>query len=162
MSIDSQHFRDALGSLAAGVSVITARHLSDAIGITVSSLTSLSLSPPLILFCLDLKSKSKAAFAPRKTFAVNILSDEQKSLAQHFAAAGKKSWDHIAYEENKFGIRVLKKSIATLVCTVTKQHKSGDHVIIIGKVDAVSSVDKHAKPLLYFRRHYHDLGSITE
>lgn len=162
MSIDSQHFREALGSLAAGVSVVTARHQNEAIGITVSSFASLSLLPPLILFCLDLKSKSRAAFALRKTFAVNLLSDEQKSLAQHFAQAGKKSWDNIAFEENKLGGRVLKQSIVSLACTVTKQHKSGDHIIIIGKVNAVSNVDKHAKPLLYYRRHYHDLGGITE
>ncbi len=161
MSIDSHHFREALGSLAAGVCVVTARDSDEAIGITVSSFTSLSLTPPLILFCLDLKSKSKAAFSPRKSFAVNILSDEQKHLAQHFAAAGKKSWNGIAFEENKLGIRALSHSIATLACTVSKQHKSGDHVIIIGKVDAVSVVNKHAKPLLYFRRHYHDLGGIT-
>ncbi|MBY0428961.1 MAG: flavin reductase family protein [Alphaproteobacteria bacterium] len=162
MSIDSLHFRDALGSLDAGVSVVTARHQNEAIGITVSSFTSLSLTPPLILFCLDLKSKSKAAFAPRKTFAVNLLSQEQKSVAQHFAQAGKKSWDTISFEENKLGVRIIKKSIVSLACTVTKQHKSGDHVIIIAKVDAVSHVDKQAQPLLYFRRHYHDLGGITE
>ena len=167
MSIDSLHFREAqfkeaMGSLASGVSVVTARHENEAIGITVSSFASLSLLPPLILFCLDLKSKSRAAFAPRKSFAVNLLCDQQKHLAQHFAQSGKKSWDAIAFEENKLGVRILKKSIVSLACTVSKQHKSGDHIIIIGKVDAVSAVDKNAKPLLYFRRHYHDLGGITE
>ncbi len=167
MSIDSQHFREAhfkeaMGSLASGVSVVTARHQNQAIGITISSFTSLSLLPPQILFCLDLKSKSRAAFGLRKSFAINLLSDEQKHLAQHFALAGKKSWDHIAFEENKLGVRILKKSIVSFACTVSKQHKSGDHIIIIGKVDAVSAVDKHARPLLYFRRHYYDLGRVAE
>lgn len=162
MSIDSQHFREALGSLASGISVVTARHQNQAIGITINSFTSLSLLPPQILFCLDLKSKSRSAFGLRKSFAVNLLSDEQKHLAQHFAHAGKKSWEHIAFDETKLGVRILKKSIVTLACTVTKQHKSGDHIIIIGKVDAVSAVDKQARPLLYFRRHYHDLGGLSE
>lgn len=166
MSIDSTLFREALGSLPAGVSVITAHHKGDAIGITVSSFTSLSLHPPLILFCLDLKSKSRDALKPRKKFAVNILSEAQKHLAQHFAATGKKSWDAAPYEETKPGtknsVRLLKNSIASLSCTVTKNIKSGDHVIIIGKVDACSAVDKQARPLLYWRRHYHALGNITD
>jgi flavin reductase (DIM6/NTAB) family NADH-FMN oxidoreductase RutF len=167
MGIDSHEFsdslfKDALGSLAAGVSVVTASHKGEAIGITVSSFTSLSLAPPLILFSLDIKSKNRAAFSARKKFAVNILSDAQKNLAQHFAAAQKKSWDAIAYTETQHGVRLLKHSIASLSCTVTKNYKHGDHVIIIGKVDAISAVDKHAQPLLYFRRNYHVLGTIKD
>lgn len=162
MSIDSHHFREALGSLPAGVSVVTAHHKGEAIGITVSSFTSLSLSPPLILFCLDRKSKNRTAFSSRKKFSVNILNNEQKHLAQHFAAAAKKSWDNVPHTEGKHGIRLLHGAVASLSCTVTKHVSAGDHVIIIGKVDAISTVDKHARPLLYWRRHYHELTALKE
>ncbi len=166
MSIDSHHFREALGSLPAGVSIVTAHHKGDAIGITVSSFTSLSLTPPLILFCLDWKSKSRSAFGVRKKFGVTILSDDQKHLAQHFAAAGKKSWDNVPHTETKHGsknsVRLLNGAVASLSCTVTKNIKAGDHVIIIGKVEAISAIDKQARPLLYWRRHYHELTNLKE
>lgn len=162
MSIDSHHFREALGSLPAGVSVVTAHHKGDAIGITVSSFTSLSLNPPLILFCLDWKSKNRAAFSVRKKFGVNILNDGQKYLAQHFAAAGKKSWDSVPHSETKHGVRLLNGAVASLSCTITKNVRAGDHVIIIGKVEALSAVDKHARPLLHWRRHYHELANLKE
>ncbi len=162
MSIDSTHFREALGSLPAGVSVITAHYKGEAIGITVSSFTSLSLHPPLILFCLDLKSKNRGAFRPRKKFGVNILNDGQKNLASLFAAAGRKNWEHAPHIEAKHGVRILKNAVAALSCTVTKNVKSGDHVIIIARVDALSAIDKQAKPLLHWRRHYHKIGAITE
>jgi flavin reductase (DIM6/NTAB) family NADH-FMN oxidoreductase RutF len=155
---DEHAFKASLGSLAAGVSVITTTHKEEAIGITVSSFASLSLNPPLILFSLDIQSRHRAAFTPRKKFAVNILSQQQKHCAQLFASAGKKSWDDMSYHEDKNKIRLLKNSIANISCAVSKVHKNGDHLIIIGKVEALTAVDKDAQPLLYFRRHYHALG----
>ena len=156
--LDDKAFKSTLGSLAAGVSVITTLYKDEAIGITVSSFTSLSLHPPLILFCLDITSRHRAAFTPRKKFAVNILSQNQKPLAQLFASAGKKSWEDVPYTENKNKVRLLKNSITSLSCTVAKVHKNGDHLIIVGKVEDITAVDKDAQPLLYFRRHYHALG----
>ncbi|NDE90617.1 MAG: flavin reductase [Alphaproteobacteria bacterium] len=161
MSIDSVEFRAALGSLAAGVSVITAISKRESVGITVSSFTSLSLHPALILFCLDRKSSHCSAFNPRKKFAVNLLTQEQKHLAELFAGQQKKIWDQVPHEENKHAVRILKNTLAALHCTVTKTHKSGDHLIIIGKIDMLGSINKEARPLLYFRRHYHGLGAIV-
>lgn len=161
MNIDSLHFREALASLASGVCVITAQLKGEAMGITVSSFTSLSLTPPLVLFCLNRTSKSKTAFALHQPFIVHLLGAEQQHLAQHFAASGKTSWESIAYQETREGVRALKHCITAISCTVHKQHAGGDHVIIIGKVHAIRIVDKSAKPLLYFRRHYHDLGAVT-
>jgi flavin reductase (DIM6/NTAB) family NADH-FMN oxidoreductase RutF len=66
------------------------------------------------------------------------------------------------YTETQHGVRLLNHSIASLSCTVAKNYKHGDHIIIIGKVHAISAVDKHAQPLLYFRRNYHVLGAVRD
>lgn len=160
MSIDSLTFRNALSSLPAAVSVITTIYKGEKTGITVSSFTSLSLNPPLILFCLDNASKSLGAFSRGKRFVVNLLAEDQKPLAQHFAAAGKKSWAHLHFTENARGLPLLEGCITQLSAIVSARHKEGDHIIIIGKVEHIAPIDKDAKPLLYFRRHYHQLGSV--
>jgi flavin reductase (DIM6/NTAB) family NADH-FMN oxidoreductase RutF len=161
MSIDSLIFRETLASLAAAVCVVTATHKDKPIGITVSSFASLSLKPPLVLFCLDNASKNLGAFTRGKKFAVNILNERQKTTAHFFAQPDKKNWDTIVFDEDENGTPLLKKTIANLSCTVTAKHKAGDHTIIIGAVDAIDLNTKKAKPLLYFRRNYHALGDVS-
>lgn len=162
MSTDSLTYRNALSSLASGVSVVSGVYKGEKIGITVSSFTALSLKPPLILFCLDNASRNRGAFAWGKRFAINLLAEDQRSIAQHFAAAGRKGWSPIAHQENGHGLPLVEGCMAQLAARVTSRHKAGDHTIIIGKVEAITVNAKHPRPLLYFRRHYHGLGENAD
>lgn len=162
MKPDPQHFRSALASLAAGVAVITTRTKTETVGITVSSFTSLSLQPALVQFSLDNASSHLRMFKRGKKFAANLLGENQKLLSQHFAAAGKKSWLHVAHKDDAQGSPIIDDIITALSCTIVATHKHGDHTIIIGRVDAIAPIQKDAKPLLYFRKHYHQLGDTIE
>lgn len=148
-------FRKALGCFATGVTVITTLdHDGDPVGITANSFTSLSLDPPLVLFCLDRKSMSFEAFHRNRHFAVNVLRSTQEQLSRNFARSGPDKWNGIPYEKWETGCPILAETIAALECDVDQVFEGGDHVILIGKVRRIRFEDGDGQPLLYYRGKY--------
>lgn len=160
MHIPPALFRKTLGSLPAGVTVVTTLLENKKAGVTISSFTALSLEPSLILFSLDMKSSLRPAFSRGKFFNVNILSEKQKDLAQLFASRTTRNWDDAPHAVDAHGIPQLHGALAVVQCRVKKKMREGDHDIIIGHVLSADVTDE--QPLLYFRRHYHKLGSVKE
>ena len=150
-------FRAVLGRFATGVTVVTTRSPEgDPVGLTVNSFTSVSLDPPLILFCLDLEAGSLPAFEAASCFAVNILGTDQEAVSNRFA-------DPLAarFSANEFtgwstGAPILADALAALDCTVHARHDGGDHVILVGRVQRLAVLDD-AEPLVYWRGSYRKL-----
>lgn len=155
-SIDQ--FKSSLSVWASGVCVITYASSDKKGGVTVSSFSSVSLEPPLVLFCLAKDSSAKEAIENAGNFAVNILSVEQKQISADFASG---SLDKAAVLEGlnpetlTTGAPILRDSLASLDCKVNQCIEAGDHWIFIGLVEAV--VTKEGSPLLYFNRNYREL-----
>ena len=126
--------------------------------ITVNSITSLSLNPPLILFCIDNKSFNLKAFKKNKFFALNILSEDQIDLSCEFAKTQNQlKWSKEPHSFSKMNCPIFDNAIGYFECQRSKIIKSGDHHIIIGKVlDFVKLNDK--KPLLYYQGKYRFLA----
>ena len=156
MSIDGRHLRDALGRFATGVCVITTGADMQPVGMTVNSFASVSLEPPLVLWSLQNNSDMYQHFCAPRHFAVNILSQEQQSLANLYAKKG----DHILegehYRIGKYGSPIIRNALTTLECELEATHAGGDHQIIIGRVR-----DMHTRPtgspLLFFSGGYREL-----
>ena len=92
--LSHRELRDVFGAFATGVTVVTAvRPDGEPVGMTANSFTSVSLDPPLILWCLADQSTSLPAFAPGAPFAVHVLGHEQRDLALHFARRGREKFD---------------------------------------------------------------------
>lgn len=159
MSIDTKEFRDALGRFATGVTVITtANGAGELFGLTANSFTSLSLDPPLVLFCLDRKAMSFDAFKSAGHFAVNVLSEDQQELSSHFARSVTDKWNGVAHDTLDSGCPVLPGCIATMECETHEIHKGGDHVIIVGRVIDIRSGHDHSRPLLFYQGRYNALS----
>ncbi|NQU72414.1 MAG: flavin reductase family protein, partial [Rhodospirillales bacterium] len=93
MNFDAREFRNTLGRFATGVTVCTTvNQKGELFGVTANSFSSLSLDPPLVLFCLDLKAMSFDAFGTASHFNINILADDQEELSSHFAKSGTDKW----------------------------------------------------------------------
>lgn len=158
--IDPAAFRRAMGCFATGITVITTRDTDGSpIGITANSFTSLSLDPPLVLFCLDRRSQTLAAFSEHKHFAVNVLADDQEGLSRNFARSDVDKFDGIAFESGETGCPLLPHCLTSFECQVEKIVDGGDHVILIGRVLREPSVRDGCQPLLFFRGRYGVLGS---
>jgi 3-hydroxy-9,10-secoandrosta-1,3,5(10)-triene-9,17-dione monooxygenase reductase component len=154
MPLDQRQFRDVMGSFATGVAVATAR--GDAgrpIGVTVSSFTSVSLDPPLILFCLEWSAETWPAFRDAGFFAVNILAEDQTALSARFASVGTDRWAGIHHEAGPHDCPLLPGTVGWVVCRKHAVHEGGDHAIVVGRVE-VLECDAARSPLLHFRGAY--------
>ena len=157
MSVDTNAFRTTLGHFATGIAVAATRDpQGKPLGVTVNSLTSVSLDPPLVLFCLERAAKSHAAFVASGCFALSVLTEEQQHLSRGFAAAPEAHWDEIEPEVRTSGAPIIKGALAWIDCTTEAIHPAGDHDILIGRVVALGHA-RHGRPLLYWRGRYRHL-----
>ena len=155
MSFDPRGVRDAVGYFATGVTVITTIDREGApVGLTANSFSSVSLAPPLVLFCLDRTVQSFEAFHTNRHFAVNILGEDQESISRRFAQTGPEKWNGIGFDTWDTGCPILRGCIANLECNVDTVIEGGDHVIVIGEVVRLSQIDGEAVPLTFFRGKY--------
>lgn len=144
-------FRKAMGSFAAGVTVVTACHDGRLVGTTVSAFSSVSMDPPLVMVCLKRDSRTLAALSQAKTFCVNILAQEQGDLAYRFAKSGADDrFALTAVEAGVCGAPLLAGSVAAVECQLHAAHDGGDHEILVGRVLRVVT-DETKTPLVYVR-----------
>ncbi|MGE0740734.1 MAG: flavin reductase family protein [Hyphomonadaceae bacterium] len=156
-----QQFRRVMGAFATGVTVVSAARSDGRMsGITVNSLTSVSLRPRLLLWCLGDQSERYDVFAEANAWGVTVLGAADEAIARRFARAESESIE--AHEAEVFaGAPVLRAGVAHIACRTHLRQKAGDHLIVIGEVQDLRAQDGDA--LTYFRGRYgrtaHDLGS---
>ena len=154
--MDARAYRHTLGSFATGVCVITvpdADHVGGhVLGMTANSFSSVSLDPPLIQWCIDLKAHRCAVYAAAPVFGVNILSGRQKALSHRFARQNA----HIVPDEKMISdlhpLR-LRHAAAFLACELYDTRPMGDHLVITGRVTQFDS-DTARTGLTFFRGKY--------
>jgi flavin reductase (DIM6/NTAB) family NADH-FMN oxidoreductase RutF len=144
----TRDFREALSRFATGVTVITTRTPSGALeGITANSFSSVSLDPPLVLWSLRREARSLPGFRDAGSFAVNVLSYEQRELCRHFATPAQDKFAGIAHDCGLFGCPVLRDSLAVFECTTHDHFDGGDHIVFLGRVQRQSYRD--GRPLVF-------------
>ena len=154
--IGKDEFRAALARFASGVTVVTTKDADGKFhGITVSAFASVSLTPPLILVCIEKTSGSHYAFHESEFFVVNILAEGHKNLSNHFAAHISDKFDGIDYRSGIGEIPVLSDAFVTLECRLADAHEGGDHTIFVGLVE--KSEVRDANPLVYWHGNYRKL-----
>lgn len=151
-------FRQVMGCFATGITVVTAfTGEGKAVGLTVNSLTSVSLDPPLISFCLDKKAHLFPILSKTKFFAVNILSEDQVDISQHFANYHKYPAPPRMWGKPQNDCPLLKNSLGWMACRKTATYKGGDHVILLGEVTRLYKNPRSPNPLVYFQSRYHKI-----
>jgi flavin reductase (DIM6/NTAB) family NADH-FMN oxidoreductase RutF len=147
---DLRDFRSALGTFATGVTIITARSPSGGLyGMTANSFTSVSLTPPLVLWSASLYADSLTAFQEGSHFVVNILAHDQIELSNKFARKHENKFAEIDHMIPECGAPVLIGAAAHFECRNEYRHYGGDHIIFIGHVERYAYT---AKPTLLFCR----------
>ena len=150
--INSQNFKKTLSKFTTGITVIATSKNSILYGKTINSFSSLSLSPPLVLFSIDIKSSKLNIFKNAKFISVNVLSIKQKSISDNFAK-NNPDWQDIDYQLLENGNPIIKNCISNLDCRIQDKIKKGDHIVFICKILKVINNDK-LKPLIYFDSKY--------
>lgn len=152
--VDPSFFRQLLGRFATGVSVITTRNeLGQPVGMTASSLTSVSLNPPLVSVCVDVTADMHRALSSSGTFVINILAADQQEISTRFALASpEERFVGLAWEESNDGHIFISDSLAHISCERYADFPLGDHTLFVGRVTGGAS--GAGEPLLYYRGRY--------
>ena len=154
---DPRTLRDALGSFATGVTVVTCVDAEGRpFGLTANSFTSVSLDPPLLLVCVHRQAASAAALVSGASFAVNVLQTGQQPASIRFSTKAEDRFGPNDWSPGEFGAPVLRESLGVFECERHSVHDGGDHHILIGRV-VKASFDPGLDPLLYFRGRYRRL-----
>lgn len=154
---DKRTLRDALGSFATGVTVVTCVDAKGRpFGLTVNSFTSVSLDPPLLLVCIAKEARCGPALAEADHFAVNVLQTGQQPDSIRFSTRDQDRFGATAWSTGETGAPLLMDSLGVFECERHAVHDSGDHFILVGQV-VRASFDPNMDPLLYFRGRYRRL-----
>ena len=150
--INKKLLKKILGKFSTGVTIVGINLEGKNIGKTVNSFTTLSISPPLVLFCLDIKASSLNEFKKSKFLSINILGKNQTDISKKFAKKNSE-WEKINYDIGQFKTPIIKNCLANLECKKIQLLIKGDHIIFICEVLTASYRDK-IKPLIYFDSNY--------
>ena len=151
--IDPRRLRDAFGCFTTGVTIVTGRARDGTrVGLTANSFTSLSLDPPLLLFCPAVTASALPVLRDTARFAINVLHLDAQELAQRFT---RRDIDRFAEGdwEDWDGLPVLADAMASFTCDLHADYDGGDHAIIVGRVRQLRFTAEHS-PLLYLQGRY--------
>jgi len=156
--MNSNHFKKICGCYATGITVLTTTHMHENYGITINSFSSVSLNPPLVLFCIDKKTHFNTPLSQEKTLAINILSESQKEISKRFANSA------LTNQERFKGLDIIPDydhpvfadTLGVLFAKLKATHDGGDHWIYVAEVS--SGQLYNGSPLLYYCGSYSNLN----
>lgn len=154
-----------MGLFATGVTVITVDYENEVQGMTANAFTSVSLDPMLVLVCVDHQARTHAHLHAKKRFGINVLSEQQRAIAEHYARpdrepARAQEESGAKFERTQHGTPVLHGALAYLECCLRSAQDAGDHTIFIAEVEQI--VVRAGNPLLFFESGYRAIGPEVE
>ena len=157
---DPQRFRQVLGHFATGVTVITGMHEGEQAGFACQSFAALSLDPPQVLFCPARSSGTWPRIARIGEIGVNVLEARQRDLARKFGVSAADKFDGVDWQPGPNGAPILAGVLAWAACTVETVHESGDHFLVIARVNGLGECVA-GQPLLFYRGRF-TLSATTD
>lgn len=155
---DSRELRDALGTFATGVTVVTARAAGGApVGLAVNSFSSVSLEPPLILWSIANGASLWEVFRDTDRFAVHVLGAHQEAVSNQFAGKAPDRFAGINTTPGLGDVPLLVDCVARFECRTENQYAGGDHTILVGLVERLWHVP--GTPLIFFGGRYAQLAA---
>jgi flavin reductase len=158
---DPEPFKAAFRRLASGVCVVMFRRNGRPHGFTATSVTSVSMAPPKVLFCVGTGNDSHPHLSVNTPVGISMLSVAQRPLSDRFAGkAGAAGYDDVAIVEGCGGVLWLPGALAHLSARVAALVPAGDHSIVVCDLEAASVREEEAAPLLHFSRAYHGIAPL--
>ena len=150
-AVEPRDFRRVLGRVPTSVAVVSARGATGPVGMTVGSLTSVSLDPPLIAFFVKRGSQTMQSIQEAGTFCVNVLGQDQGEVCQIFASSRRSEVGEDAWDSCCTGAPRLREALAWLECTVETVFEAGDHAGVMGRVHHLVDAPASQNPLVFYR-----------
>jgi flavin reductase (DIM6/NTAB) family NADH-FMN oxidoreductase RutF len=161
LRINSETFRRALGHLPTGVTVVTAHHRDGPVGMSSNSVTSVSLDPPLILFCPAKSSTTWPKIHEAGSFCVNVFASHHEEASRQFSRVGVDRFAGVSWHDRATG-PAHDDAVAWIECTIDAEHDAGDHLIVVGAVQHLEVRPGEVEPLVFFRGRYGSFAAEPE
>ncbi|WP_248581428.1 flavin reductase family protein [Nocardioides sp. InS609-2] len=156
----ARQFREVLGRFASGVAVVTGVDGDTPVGLTCQSFTSVSLDPPLVLFCPARTSRAWPLIWRSGSFCVNVLADDQVEISDVMASRGADKFAGLSWRPSEAtGSPLLTGAAAYVDCSITAVHEAGDHYVVIGRVQDLA-VGEGVHGLTFHRGRYGSTGGV--
>jgi 4-nitrophenol 2-monooxygenase / 4-nitrocatechol 4-monooxygenase, reductase component len=149
MATTKESFRRVIGHFATGVTVITTRDGAEDRGATASAVSSLSLEPPMLLVCLNVRSGTQEGIRRSRVFGVNVLDEDKGAVAELFALPGGGKFAETPILRGELGVPLLADALAYCECRVVEDVTAGTHRVFLAEV--IEAVAREGTPLTYFR-----------
>lgn len=156
----AHQFRDVLGAFATGVAVVTSIEGAEPVGLTCQSFSSVSLDPPLVMFCPARTSRAWPIMRRAGLFCVNFLSTDQEHISHVMASKASAKFEGVGWQPAPTGAPVIDGVLGYVDCTIEQVHEAGDHYIVVGRVEQLGLGDARGErtgsqaPLLFHRGGY--------
>lgn len=142
--------RAAMGCFASGVTVVTGLDEDGPVGFACQSFASVSLEPPLVLFCADHGGRAWPRIRQSGRFTVNVLAEEQEDLCQRFGSSRGAKFDGLEWERSALDTPVLPGGLLRVHAEIEAVHPAGDHDVVIGRVRMLDTRDS-GQPMVFYR-----------
>ncbi|MBE2997107.1 flavin reductase family protein [Nocardiopsis sp. HNM0947] len=145
-----EEYRRAIGAFASGVTVVTGADAQGPVGFACQSFASVSLEPPLVLFCVGGRSRSWPRIRGSGRFCVNVLGEDQEELCARFGSSRGLRYEGLDWTMSGWGAPALPDVLLRVHAEVEAVHGAGDHDVVIGRVLEVEPVSC-GRPMVFFR-----------
>jgi 3-hydroxy-9,10-secoandrosta-1,3,5(10)-triene-9,17-dione monooxygenase reductase component len=159
--MDIAELKDAMSRFTTGVTVVTTHHDGADYGMTCNSFNTVSLDPPMVMWCIRKNSQSHAAFTAGSGYVVNVLAASQEALAMKFTQGSHaERFSGVDCDTTPSGKQRIEGAVAWFDCTLEQTVSAGDHDILIGQVQSVGTHE--ASGLVYARRQFGMLTPVVK
>ena len=159
---DSAEFRRVLGHYPTGVTVVTGVADDGPAGLAIGSFGSVSLEPPLVMFCPGKSSNSWPVIEASGSFCVNVLAEDQAAVSSLFAGRDPDKFAGISWSTRVTGSPVIEGCLAWIDCTIETVHEGGDHWIVVGRVADLGVGRPDSGPLIFLKGGYGAVGPVED
>jgi flavin reductase (DIM6/NTAB) family NADH-FMN oxidoreductase RutF len=156
MAVSRDELLAIMSAFPTGVAIVTTLEPDGTPrGLTTNAVTSVSADPPLLLVCVDRSSRTLPALLHTKRFVVNFMRSDHEEICRLFASKADDKFSRVAWTPGLGGVPVLHEgAVAHAECLTVDELEIGDHVVVVGRVEAGSAPAPDDVPIVYFRRAY--------
>ncbi|CAM5645162.1 monooxygenase [Streptomyces pilosus] len=156
----SDEFRRAMAEFASGVTVVTGLDEQGPVGFVCQSFASVSLAPPLVMFCAGHTSRSWPRIRAAGRFCVNVLSERQRGLCESFGSRNGRKFEEAEWERSEWDTPALAGVLMRVHADIVQVVTAGDHDVVVGRVLATERVCD-TSPMIFFRGGFSLPASVT-
>lgn len=155
-AIDSDSFRRVMRALAGTVTVISTESEGGLYGFTATAVCSICAEPPTLMIAVNRTARTHAHIARKSAFAVNIMAEDQKNVAESFGKKADDVFDTVPHRISENGVPVIEGAAATIECRVDQVLDIGTHSLFFGRIERAQASGK--SPLIYYDGQYGAVG----